>query len=166
MFVKLDKNNTPLEWPVAVQRIRFEHKNVSFPADMSSLDVRPYGFAPFKYADPEEHDPQWQEAQEIIPVEIDEVFVQQWKIVEKYTPEEKEALIAEQAKQNEENAVTNVRSERDRLLRETDWIVIMHTEKGTNIPVEWEVYRQALRDITTHEKFPYLQEEDWPTEPV
>lgn len=62
-----------------------------------------------------------------------------------------------------EDAQRNVRSRRDSLLAECDWVVIMHTEKGTNIPMEWEVYRQALRDITEQAGFPY--EVTWPTKP-
>ena len=62
-------------------------------------------------------------------------------------------------------AAKSVRTQRDKLLAETDWVVVMHTEKGTNIPLDWEVYRQALRDITSHVNFPHLAEEDWPTKP-
>lgn len=62
-----------------------------------------------------------------------------------------------------EDAQSNVRDKRDSLLQQTDWVVIMHTEKGTNVPMEWEVYRQALRDITSQEGFPY--EVTWPTKP-
>ena len=57
----------------------------------------------------------------------------------------------------------NVRAHRDSLLQETDWVVVMHTERGTNIPMEWEVYRQALRDITNQADFPYKV--SWPTKP-
>ena len=31
--------------------------------------------------------------------------------------------------------------------------------------VEWQTYRQALRDITTNSNWPYLNPEDWPTKP-
>jgi len=48
-------------------------------------------------------------------------------------------------------------------LAETDWIVIMHTEKGTNIPAAWEIYRQSLRDITSQPGFPHTI--NWPTKP-
>ena len=65
----------------------------------------------------------------------------------------------------DETAAKSVRDQRDRLLAECDWIVIMHTEKGTNIPAEWEIYRQALRDITLHVNFPHLAEDDWPAKP-
>ena len=60
-------------------------------------------------------------------------------------------------------AATSVRAQRDHLLAETDWIVIMHTERGTNIPAEWELYRQALRDITGQAGFPHQVE--WPVKP-
>ena len=60
-------------------------------------------------------------------------------------------------------AATSVRAQRDNLLAETDWIVIMHTERGTNIPAEWELYRQALRDITGQAGFPHQVE--WPVKP-
>jgi hypothetical protein len=63
----------------------------------------------------------------------------------------------------QEDAERNVRSERDGLLAETDWVVIKNTEKGTSIPEEWEVYRQALRDITGQEGFPYAV--SWPVKP-
>lgn len=61
------------------------------------------------------------------------------------------------------DAAKRVRTERDKLLADTDWVVVFHTEKGTNIPMEWEVYRQALRDITAQEGFPH--EVTWPTKP-
>ena len=57
------------------------------------------------------------------------------------------------------------RKKRDELLAATDWVVIMHTEKGTNIPADMEIYRQALRDITSHANWPNLQDADWPTKP-
>ena len=62
-----------------------------------------------------------------------------------------------------DQAERNIRRRRDSLLAETDWVVVFHTEKGTNIPLEWELYRQALRDITAQEGFPYNV--TWPTKP-
>lgn len=59
--------------------------------------------------------------------------------------------------------INQIRVKRNQLLSETDWIVTMHTEFGTDIPVQWKTYRQALRDITAQETFP--QSVVWPTEP-
>jgi hypothetical protein len=58
-----------------------------------------------------------------------------------------------------------IRQQRNSLLAETDWVVVFHTEKGIDIPLEWATYRQALRDITAHPNFPHLTDADWPTEP-
>jgi len=62
-----------------------------------------------------------------------------------------------------EQAERNIRSRRDSLLQETDWVAIKAYERGEGISAEWEVYRQALRDITAQEGFPY--EVIWPTRP-
>ena len=56
-----------------------------------------------------------------------------------------------------------VRAERYKKLAETDWVVTMHKEKGTNIPTAWKTYRQALRDIT--ESATSLDDVSWPEKP-
>ena len=56
----------------------------------------------------------------------------------------------------------NIRSQRDALLSDTDWIVTKAKETGTNIPTNWKTYRQALRDVpdqTDPDKI------TWPTKP-
>ena len=72
-------------------------------------------------------------------------------------------LTAEELAQIEADLAASVRSERDRKLQETDWIVIKSLEAGNPVPVDWEFYRQALRDITTQEGFP--RNVTWPTKP-
>ena len=100
-------------------------------------------------------------------------WVESWEVVpmfSEYTDEDgithtvAEQQAAYQARLDAD-AAKSVRTKRDSLLAETDWVVVMHTEKGTNIPLDWEVYRQALRDITNHVNFPYLAEDDWPVKP-
>jgi Phage tail assembly chaperone protein len=61
-------------------------------------------------------------------------------------------------------AAAAVREERNRLLTETDWVVIKAFETNTNIPGAWEVYRQALRDVPQQAGFPW--DVVWPTQPV
>ena len=41
-----------------------------------------------------------------------------------------------------------VRSKRDALLSETDWVVTKAVEIGSPVPANWKTYRQALRDVT------------------
>ena len=57
----------------------------------------------------------------------------------------------------------SVRAERDRLIAETDWVVVMAKETGTNIPAAMKTYRQALRDLPSADGFPHTM--TWPTKP-
>jgi hypothetical protein len=57
----------------------------------------------------------------------------------------------------------SARTERNRLLTESDWVVVKAQEAGTSIPTEWATYRTALRDITSTEGWPFSHV--WPTKP-
>ena len=50
-----------------------------------------------------------------------------------------------------------------RKLAETDWVVTMHKELGTNIPTAMKTYRAALRDIT--DSATSLDDVTWPEKP-
>ena len=56
-----------------------------------------------------------------------------------------------------------VRSVRNSKLAETDWVVTMHKELGTNIPAAMKTYRQSLRDIT--DSATSLDDVTWPEKP-
>jgi predicted lipoprotein with Yx(FWY)xxD motif len=58
-------------------------------------------------------------------------------------------------------AAKSVRTKRDSLLAETDWMAL----SDVTMSAEMAAYRQALRDITTHANFPNLEDADWPTKP-
>ena len=67
---------------------------------------------------------------------------------------------AEQAK--------NVRAERDRKLAECDWVTLKAVDAsndnlGIQLPQVWMTYRQALRDITAQDGFPWNV--TWPEQP-
>ena len=55
------------------------------------------------------------------------------------------------------------RNQRNKLLAETDWTqgrdVVLSNDAA------WKTYRQALRDLPTHSKWPHLESSDWPTKP-
>ena len=56
----------------------------------------------------------------------------------------------------EENirGLSAARTQRDSLLKETDWVVLPHSPITGSKLDEWVTYRQALRDITT-QAYPY-----------
>jgi len=55
------------------------------------------------------------------------------------------------------------RSRRDEALQRTDWTQANDSPLSESDQLKYRTYRQALRDLTTHENWPELQEEDWPT---
>ena len=67
---------------------------------------------------------------------------------------------AYQAKLDAE-AAKSVRTQRDSKLAETDFYAL----SDVTMSAAMTTYRQALRDITSHANFPYLNDADWPTKP-
>jgi hypothetical protein len=59
----------------------------------------------------------------------------------------------------QDQAEDAVRNQRNRLLSETDWMAL----SDNTLSPAWASYRQALRDITAQEGFPYSV--TWPTKP-
>ena len=59
-----------------------------------------------------------------------------------------------------------IRTERTRLLAETDWVVIKARENGGQVPAAWKTYRVALRDIPSEQSSKTKYSEiTWPTKP-
>jgi hypothetical protein len=67
------------------------------------------------------------------------------------------------AELNVSEPLAELRAERNVKLAETDWVVTMHKELGTNIPAAMKTYRQALRDIT--DTYTSLDDVVWPEKP-
>jgi hypothetical protein len=68
-----------------------------------------------------------------------------------------EALVASQ---EPERLASQIRQERNTLLSDCDWTQVSDAPVNQ---VAWQTYRQALRDITAQEGFPYSV--IWPTKP-
>jgi hypothetical protein len=73
--------------------------------------------------------------------------------------ETEEQEIEYKTRKDQEQA-TVVRQSRDQLLKDTDWIAVKAYETKTTMSVGWKNYRQALRDITLQDGFPWNI--DWP----
>jgi|TARA_R100001460_G_scaffold18938_2_gene39833 hypothetical protein len=59
------------------------------------------------------------------------------------------------------NTATANRATRDAKLAETDFYALSDVTMSS----EMQSFRQSLRDITTHENWPNLEDADWPTAP-
>jgi hypothetical protein len=58
------------------------------------------------------------------------------------------------ARKDQEQAIA-VRQSRDQLLKDTDWVAVKSFETDTPMSSEWKAYRQALRDISSQDGFPW-----------
>ena len=67
--------------------------------------------------------------------------------------------------QNEEKDELSqeARAKREKLLLDSDWTDLVHSPLIDEQKEKWEEYRQALRDISKQENFPYKIE--WPQKP-
>lgn len=125
--------------------IRKMFSNISIPID------KPYGdFEP--YTSTMQPIPAWnQQVIEVAPLD----GFQQWKLID-ITPE----LYAERTAAQSER----IRSDRNELLRASDWTQLADVPHNAETKAAWVVYRTALRNLTTQPGFPW--EVEWPVEPT
>jgi hypothetical protein len=96
-------------------------------------------------------------------------WVQNWEVVDLFTDTTVEGVTTTKAQHEEAFMArrnterwTQVRSQRDSLLKDTDWLSIRAADTVTPMPTEWSTYRQALRDVTEQsDPFNIV----WPTKP-
>jgi hypothetical protein len=140
MFIKLT-NGAPKNYTIG--QLRRDNPQVSFPKDIPAEVLATFDVHPVKRTSAPEHDTLTQLIRAIDPLQVDGEWVQQWEILG--LPEDQ--------------AAENVRAHRGYLLSETDWMAL---SDNTMTPA-WADYRQALRDLTAQEDFPYSVV--WPTKP-
>lgn len=146
MYIKLVNGNPEI---YSIMQLRKDNPYTSFPADFPDKTLARYDV--YRYTRPE-----YPECNHLIENIIDGEFEQDsdgnWIL-----PYVKVNLPVEEAE-------SNVRAYRDQLLTQCDWVVSYYGEKNMPIPEEWTTYRQALRDITDQEGFPYIV--NWPEQPL
>ncbi len=60
---------------------------------------------------------------------------------------EKTDMTADEITSAKENAMNNIRSTRDNMLKDTDWAAMRKAEAGIAMPSAMATYRQALRNV-------------------
>lgn len=154
MYAKI-VNGQVEAFPYTVSMLRNEHPNISFPKNVSNELLAGYDIYPvrqdlnFPEVDRRTH----KVVKADTPTLIDGEWVLGNSIAEK-TQEERELYA--------EGETYNNRRIRDEKLAETDWWALPDSPIMTSGQT---AYRQALRDITSHANWPFLEEADWPTKP-
>ncbi len=150
MYVKVT-NNSVEKYPYSIAELKIDNPNTSFPDVISSELLAEWNVFSVRTTHQPDHNFRTQNVKEISPQLIDGEWTQSW-IVEDASESE--------INQRRLDAENNIRSERNQKLAETDWIVTKSLELNQLIPENYVSYRQALRDITQQETFPWHV--DWP----
>jgi hypothetical protein len=142
MFVKVTDGQLT-KYPYTLNELRRENPQISFPPQipdetLASFDVYPVETVSAPDLDSKTH--RHTSTAEL----VDGKWIQVWQVVEI----------------SQDVAEANVRGRRNQLLKDSDWTQV------SDAPVDraaWAVYRQALRDITSQDAFPYGV--TWPSQP-
>ena len=148
----LAPNETAETYLYSIDQLRRDNPQVSFPKDPTDALLATYNVFPVITTKQPVYNPITQNLSEGTPTLTAGVWTQVW-FVNDATSEEVEQRTLEMAQ--------SVRAERDQKLQETDWIASRSYERGEPVPTNWAAYRQALRDVTLQNGFPYAV--IWPT---
>lgn len=141
MLVKV-ANGRVERFPYTLDNLRRDNPQTSFPVEVPDALLAAYGTYPVQQTPAPVVDSKTHRVIQSVAYE-DGGWVQTWTT----------------QRLSEERASDNVRGHRNRLLSDTDWMAL---SDNTMTPA-WASYRQALRDITTQEGFPYNV--TWPAKP-
>jgi len=156
MYV-LIKNGAVQKYQYSVGELRKDNPGTSFPKYPTDSLLAEWGVYPVVFQPQPFYDPRVSYIKEGLPVQnlTDKQWYQTWSI---------EALTTEQINKHTQSQADAVRADRNNRLSESDWIVSFSYEKQQPVPTEWIEYRQALRDISRQELFPW--DIQWPDRPT
>ncbi len=150
MFAKIT-NGSVDKFPYSMGDLRRDNPNTSFPKFIPVETMAAYGMLEVTNKPSPEYNPETQFV-EYGPVPVKEGS--SWFLL----PTVRE-LSAEQIATRTADAAFSIRSERDRLLAETDWTALSDVVMSPGMAT----YRQALRDVPSQPGFPHSVV--WPLKP-
>jgi len=133
MFIIIT-NDGPKKYTIG--QLRQDNPNVSFPKDIPLETLAEYNVYPLTVADRPSYNNLTEDTVLNTPTEVNGAWIQSYSVVQK----------------SQEDAERNIREQRNFLLSESDWTQVDDSPVDKAV---WATYRQALRDITTQEGFPF-----------
>lgn len=150
IFAKIT-NGEVIKYPYFAEEIRSDHPNVSFSLPFSSESLSAFDIVEVHRAEPPEVDYQ-HNVVEGVPALQDGAWRQVWVVA---------AASSEEVAARTQQRGILVREDRNRRLAASDWTQL------PDAPVDataWATYRQALRDVTAQDGFPW--DVTWPAPPA
>ena len=152
MFVKITNGQVD-QFPYTIGNLRSDNPHTSFPKNIPEATLNAWGV----YRVVDQSIPSYDQKTHKIVIGAVSLMGDTWtraRTIESKTQAEIDGDVLQ--------ASGMVREKRNRMLSESDWTQV------SDAPVDqsaWAAYRQALRDITAHAGFPYLDDSDWPVAP-
>ena len=144
------KDGAVEKYPVTLNQLKAEFPNTSFPKNIGSVDLTPFGYANVVSSAQPTYNANTETITEGTPVVADGVWVQTWQ---------KTDLSAEKIAEKTAARAAAVRTQRDARLAETDYLAL----SDSTLTDAMKTYRQALRDVPAQSGFP--DNVTWPTKP-
>ena len=148
------QDESVVEYPYSYSQLRKAHPSVSFPKELSDVDLSAFGVVCIQNTAVPDYDSRTQKVLEAQPTLVDGQWTQTWEL---------QSLSADSIAEIDENQAKNIRTERNQRLADCDWTVLTDSPLTTAKKTEWKTYRTALRDIPSDSGFPHSV--TWPTEP-
>lgn len=146
-YCKIGDNGEVLEYPYSFVKMREDNPNKSFPSKILRSDAINFGAAPVIEGEKPSFDKKTQRISiNGMPTFNGTDYVLEYTIID-LTEEERTSLRA--------SLEVKMRALRDRLLAESDFVVVKNMEQGTPVPEAWKEYRQSLRDMPEDENWPW-----------
>lgn len=127
----------------SIGELRRDNPNTSFPESPSDTLLAEWGVYHYTVQNQPALDYMTQTVTPTALTQVNGVWTQGWEV----------------SNLSVDDAERNIRSHRDILLSQTDWMAL----SDVTMTPEWAAYRQALRDITSQGGFPYAVV--WPIKP-
>ena len=147
-------NQTVETFPYSIGNLRRDNPTTSFPRNPSDELLAQWNVFPVVRQDPPSFNSATQDLNQVNPTLTNNQWLQTWSVT---------AASADEIAQRTTAKEVEVRAERDRLIAETDWIIVKAKETSTTVATAMKTYRQALRDLPSADGFPYTM--TWPTKP-
>lgn len=151
-YVKVT-NGAVAKYPYSVGQLRRDNPSVSFPRNISVEIMARYGMHPVT----EEVVPDYnQMTQKVVTATTPTQNGDSWVITRTVVDLTADEIADQSAVTAEANRET-----RNYLLAQTDYFALSDVIMSDSM----QIYRQALRDITSHANWPNLNDDDWPVKP-
>lgn len=150
MYILVSSTNDIVKYPYSLQELKHDNQNISFPKTLDDTILNSFNVYMVKATQPPIVSRN-ERLQEETPELVDGEWTQVWSKITLTEEEYSEKLL---------ELSFSVREQRNEMLRETDWWELPSQQPISSVR---EQYRQALRDITSQEDFPFSV--TWPTKP-